>query len=115
MGKCRENDRKPQRCGRVVTIGRTEDIPPGRGATIKLKDGSEVAVVNRGGNFHAMENFCPHKGYPLADSEVDGNAIECRFHGWKFDVRTGECLTKKRCGIEVYEIEVENGRLKLRL
>ena len=88
MGKLRGNIRKPQREGRIVTVGREESVPPGRGATVKLKDGSELALFNVGGTFRAVENFCPHKGYPLADSRVAGNVLECEWHGWRFDVST---------------------------
>lgn len=108
MGKLYENKRKPIREDRKVTIGKVTDVPPGRGATVKLKNGKEVAVFNVGGNFHAIENFCPHKGYPLADSRLYGNIVECDLHAWRFDVRTGECFTKKGCSIESYEVLVED-------
>lgn len=113
MGKQRENARKPKREGRKITVGRADAVPPGRGATVKLKDGAEVALFNVNGNFHAVENFCPHKGYPLADSRLYGNIVECDLHGWRFDVRSGECFTKKDCSIEPYEVIVEDGMIKI--
>jgi NAD(P)H-dependent nitrite reductase small subunit len=113
MGKLYENKRKPQRTGRKVTVGRVSDVPQGRGATVKLKDGTEVALFNVGGKFYAIENFCPHKAYPLADSTVYGNTVECDLHGWRFDVRTGECFKKKGCSIESYEVIVEDEMIKI--
>ncbi len=113
MGKLYENKRKPNREGRKVTVGRAADVPPGRGATVKLKDGKEVALFNVKGNFHAIENFCPHKAYPLADSRLYGNIVECNLHAWRFDVRTGECFTKKGCSIESYEVVVEDEMIKI--
>ena len=113
MGKLYENKRKPTREGRKVTVGRITDIPQGRGATVKLKDGKEVALFNVNGNFHAIENFCPHKAYPLADSRLYGNIVECDLHAWRFDVRTGECFTKKGCSIESYEVVIEDEMIKI--
>lgn len=113
MGKLRMNRRKPARKGRTVTVGRISDVPPGRGATVQLKDGTEIALFNIDGEFHAVENFCPHKGYPLADSRVFGNVVECDLHGWRFDIRTGKCFTKKGCSIESYEVRVDDGMLKI--
>ena len=113
MGKHYENKRKPQRTGKLVTIGKAEAIPEGRGATVQLKDGSEVALFNAGGRFYAIENFCPHKGVPLADSRLYGNIVECDLHGWRFDVRSGECFTRKDCSIEKYEVVVEDGWIKI--
>ena len=113
MGKIYQNKRKPKREGKLVTIGKTEAVPPGRGATVKLKDGKEVALFNVNGNFYAIENFCPHKGYPLADSRVYGNFVECDLHGWRFDVRSGECFTKKSCSLDSYEVVIEDGWIKI--
>ncbi len=113
MGKLYENKRKPARTGNTVTVGRADAIPEGRGATVKLKDGAEVALFNVGGNFHAIENFCPHKGYPLADSRLYGNIVECDLHGWRFDVRSGKCAEKKNCSIESYEVKIEDGWIKI--
>jgi nitrite reductase/ring-hydroxylating ferredoxin subunit len=113
MSKYKENKRKPQRSGKLVTVGKYEDVPAGRSATVKLKDGTEVALFNIGGKFSAIENFCPHKGYPLADSRLYGNEVECDLHGWRFDVSTGECFTKKNCSLEAYEVVIEDGLIKI--
>lgn len=113
MAKVFGNRRKPKREGKKITVGRAEDVPPGRGATVKLKDGTEVALFNVGGNFHAVENFCPHKGYPLADSRLYGNTVECDLHGWRFDVRNGTCFTTPDCSIESYEVLIEDGMIKI--
>jgi nitrite reductase/ring-hydroxylating ferredoxin subunit len=113
MSKHRENRRKPKREGKKITVGRVEAVPPGRGATVKLKDGSEVALFNVNGNLHAIENFCPHKGFPLADSRLYGRIVECDWHGWRFDVASGECFTKKDCSLESYEVVIEDGWIKI--
>jgi hypothetical protein len=75
MGKLYENKRKPMRTGKKIIVGRKDSVPPGRGATVKLKDGGELALFNVGGDFYAIENFCPHKAYPLADSCLKGNSL----------------------------------------
>jgi nitrite reductase/ring-hydroxylating ferredoxin subunit len=113
MGKHYENRRKPVREGKKITVGKAEAVPPGRGATVQLKGGGELALFNVGGEFYAVENFCPHKGAPLADSRLYGNVVECDLHGWRFDVRNGECHTKKSCSIESYQVTVEDGWIKI--
>ena len=113
MGKLRENKRKPTRTGATIPVGKAESLPPGRGATVRLKDGSEVALFNVAGKFYAIENFCPHKGYPLADSQVYGNRVECNLHAWRFDVRDGKCEEKKGCSIESYDVEVVGGMIRI--
>ena len=113
MSKYRENKRQPKCAEKLITVGKVENVPPGRGATVKLKDGTEVALFKVGGTFHAIENFCPHKGYPLADSRLYGGIVECDLHGWRFDVSSGECLTKKDCSLESYEVVIEDGWIKI--
>lgn len=113
MGKIHENKRKPARAEKWTTVGRENEIPEGRGATVKLNDGAEIAVFNRSGTFYAIENFCPHKGRPLADSPLVGSAVECEFHGWRFDLQTGACFKRKDCSIESYAVTVEDGWIKI--
>ena len=104
--------RRPRRQGEWVTVGRAEQVPPGRGATVELKNGTELALYNVDGEFHAIENFCPHKGAPLADGRLCGHAVECDWHGWRFDVRTGQCLDN-RSGVESFEVRIEDGMIKI--
>jgi nitrite reductase/ring-hydroxylating ferredoxin subunit len=50
---------------------------------VTLSDGSE----------HAVPLVCPHQGLPLtAEPGADG-IIQCPWHGYRFDVRTGLCVS----------------------
>ncbi|HAF23146.1 MAG TPA: hypothetical protein DCK93_09605 [Blastocatellia bacterium] len=55
-----------------------------------------------------------HKGAPLAEGVgvLCGQVIECDWHGWQFDVRTGECLTVKE-RLETYEVVIEDRLVKI--
>src|SRR3954462_1430482 len=108
------NFKKPRRMGQLITVGRVEDVPLGRGATVELQNGMELALYNVGREFYAIENFCPHKGAPLADGHLSAHTIECDWHGWRFDLRTGECLTN-RSALETYEVVIEDGWIKIRV
>jgi nitrite reductase (NADH) small subunit/3-phenylpropionate/trans-cinnamate dioxygenase ferredoxin subunit len=105
--------KKRERTGEAVTVGRVEDVPPDRGATVELLDGRELALYNVGGTFYAIENFCPHRGAPLADGNLCGHIVECDWHGWRFDVQTGQCLTTRSGDVEAYEVLTEDGLLKI--
>ncbi|HYO92190.1 MAG TPA: Rieske 2Fe-2S domain-containing protein [Pyrinomonadaceae bacterium] len=93
-------------------VGRPEDVPDGRGATVELLDGTELALYNVGGEFFAIENFCPHKGAPLADGHLCGPSVQCDWHGWRFDLRTGQCLSNAS-RVEAYEVVIEDGQIKI--
>ena len=109
------NPRRPGREGTLITVGRVGDVPEGRGATVELNGGKELALYNVGGRLYAIENFCPHKGAPLADGDLCGAAVTCDWHGWRFDVTTGACLTRPDSRIETYEVVIEDGWIKIRI
>jgi nitrite reductase/ring-hydroxylating ferredoxin subunit len=102
----------PQRLARTIIVDRVENLPAGRCATIELPNGDELALYNVSGEFYATENCCPHKGAPLAEGSLCGHIIECGWHGWQFDVRSGECLTAGD-RLETYGVIIEDGVIKI--
>src|SRR3982074_3520658 len=40
----------------------------------------------------AMRDSCPHRGIPLSYGRLDGNVVECCYHGWRFDACSGQCV-----------------------
>lgn len=97
-----------------VTVCRVEDLPAGTCKAVDLSEGRELALYNVHGEFYATDNFCPHKGAPLAEGNLCGHVIECDWHGWEFDVRNGECLTVPE-RLSTYEVFVDEGLIKIRL
>jgi len=98
-----------------LTIGRVEDVPEDCGATVELEAGGELALFHTNGELYAIENFCPHKGAPLADGHLHGCFVECARHGWRFDLRSGQCLTERGADVEKYEVVIEDGWIKIRI
>ena len=96
----------------LVDAGRVADLTSGSCKTIDLPEGRELALYNGDGEFYATENFCPHKGAPLSAGILCEYTIECEWHGWQFDVRTGQCLTVSE-RLKTYEVVVEEGMIKV--
>jgi nitrite reductase (NADH) small subunit len=73
---------------RWIRITECSNIPPreGRAAAVGTQ---EIAIFNLGNRFVAVENQCPHRGGPLADGMVAGNAVVCPLHAWKFSLDSG--------------------------
>ena len=40
----------------------------------------------------ALRDLCPHRGIPLSAGWFDGETVQCRYHGWKFEPCGGQCL-----------------------
>jgi len=83
-------------------------LPPGACRRFALPNGDELAIYNVNGEFYATDNFCPHRGAALSDGAIVGHIVECGWHGWQFDVRTGECLTVTE-SIKTFRVKVEEG------
>lgn len=74
-----------------VKAGRAEEVPPGRTKLVRL--GSRpVLLANWGGRVFALDGLCPHQGKLLDGAAVWDHVLDCPWHHFQFDVRTGENL-----------------------
>jgi nitrite reductase/ring-hydroxylating ferredoxin subunit len=89
-----------------------EDLPVGSRKTVELPNEREIALYNTDGEIYAIENSCPHKGAPLSEGILCDRVIECDWHGWQFDLRSGECPTVPE-KIETYKVTVEEELVKI--
>ena len=69
------------------------EIPVGRARVAKL-EGKQLAVVRpTEDEVYAIDNRCPHEGYPLAQGKlIGGTLLMCRWHNFTFDLRSGRCI-----------------------
>ncbi len=93
-------------------VAAAASIAPGQGRTVYLR-GREYAVFNLEGEFHAIDNECPHRGAPLGAGTLDHGKVHCPLHGWAFDPRTGACETRLGCDVRHYPTRVEAGEVLL--
>jgi len=106
----------------VAAVG---DIPPGTRRLAQV-NGRAIVVFNLGGEFFALNNRCPHRGGSLCqgkqtglvESDGPGNyrysrpgeIIRCPWHGWEFDIRTGQSYCDpRRFRVKAYPAHVEPG------
>lgn len=78
-----------------VKLVAVEELQPGEMLQVSLFwDGveEEVALANTGGQIYAFKDICPHMNYPLSIGTLRGTKLECRGHGWFFDIRTGKAI-----------------------
>jgi nitrite reductase (NADH) small subunit/3-phenylpropionate/trans-cinnamate dioxygenase ferredoxin subunit len=78
---------------------------PGERRVLRL-GGREVALFNIDGTLHAIDNTCPHRWGPLGEGMLEGAVISCPWHGWRFDVRTGEGVSHRGLCVARYVVEV---------
>ena len=74
-----------------VKVATTDQVSPGQAKLVEA-NGTEIALFNIEGAFHAIDNNCTHVGGPLCEGELDGGEVTCPWHGAVFDVTTGKVL-----------------------
>lgn len=77
--------------GRWVRVASVRECPAGT-ARECLAAERIVALFNVGGTWHALDGVCPHQGGPLGRGTLAGSIVTCPWHGWQFDVRSGQHL-----------------------
>jgi nitrite reductase (NADH) small subunit len=87
-------------------IARVGDCPPGSGIECVV-DGQIVALFNVDGTYYACDGVCPHQGGPLAKGCLVGTVVTCPWHGWQFDVTTGEHATSRTIVQRRFPVRVE--------
>ena len=56
----------------------------------RLPRGVLVAIARLAdGTIAAFENVCPHMKGPLGEGKIRNGVVACPWHGFRFDVRTG--------------------------
>lgn len=91
-----------------------EDLAPGTAKLLKT-DAHRVALFRTDdGEVFAVDNACPHEGYPLVQGEVKGCTLTCQWHNFKFDLRNGACL-KGDEDVRHYATRVEDGVIEVDL
>jgi nitrite reductase/ring-hydroxylating ferredoxin subunit len=106
-------------------VGSVDDIPPGSRKVIEV-DGRQIGVFNVNGEYFAVLNRCPHQGGPLCSGRQTGflvaptpgdyqltrpgEVIRCPWHGWEFDLRTGQSWCEpSRVRVRRYDVSVQLG------
>lgn len=83
----------------------TEDVAEGSPEVTEI-DGVDVAIFSADGEYFAIENTCPHQGGPLGDGKVEDSCVYCPWHGWQFDLDSGEHVHGKETA-RTYDVRVE--------
>jgi len=107
----------------VATVA---EIPPGGRKLVSVR-GRPIAIFNLQGSFHGLLNRCPHQGGPMCEGIITGlveatipgeyrythrgEIIRCPWHGWEFDIRTGQSwCDPQKVNLRLYPIEVAPGQ-----
>jgi nitrite reductase/ring-hydroxylating ferredoxin subunit len=89
-----------------VKAASAHDLKPGDARVVEL-NGKPYALFNADGKYYCIDNVCLHRGGPLGEGFLDGTTVTCPWHGWQYDVTTGQCLTNPAAKMASYSVKVE--------
>jgi nitrite reductase/ring-hydroxylating ferredoxin subunit len=78
-------------------------------------NGRALCVANLDGAISVLNGVCPHEEGPLGEGTIENGCVICPWHGYAFNLRTGEATDDPALKAEVYESKLENGELRAKL
>jgi nitrite reductase/ring-hydroxylating ferredoxin subunit len=76
----------------------------------------EIALANTGDQIYAFRDICPHMNYPLSIGTLQGTRLECRGHGWLFELKDGKAIMPPiRKTLDRYQVKVVDGAIWVKL
>jgi nitrite reductase/ring-hydroxylating ferredoxin subunit len=72
-------------------------------------DGTPLAVFYHEGEVRAVDNRCPHMGFPLSEGTVDDGVLTCHWHHARFELACGDTFDPWADDVPTYPVEVRDG------
>ena len=91
----------------ALRVARLDDLPAGR-PTLVEANGLRLVLARVKDDVFACQDTCAHKGGPLSEGKLSGVRLACPWHGWMYDVRTGDCVFPGRgARVPSYPVRVD--------
>lgn len=101
-----------------ISVCPVNELELGAAKVVKGQDEGrryQIAVFRTDeGRFDAVDNLCPHEGYPLAQGYVKDCVLTCAWHNFKFKLEDGACI-KGDEAVAVYPTRVSEGMVEVGL
>ncbi len=78
-------------------------------------DGTPILLFRSGSQIYALAETCSHLGGPLSEGKLDGDVIQCPWHGSRFSLRDGHVVDGPAVHPQpCLEARVRNGQIEVR-
>jgi len=95
-------------------VGRADDLTEGEMQAFDV-GGTQIAVANVAGEFHAFGDTCTHLQCSLAEGDLEETTVTCPCHGSQFDVVSGQVLRGPAAvPVGSFEVRVEGANLEIK-
>jgi nitrite reductase/ring-hydroxylating ferredoxin subunit len=95
-----------------LRIAPAAELPDGSAARLDL-DGEPIAIFRDADELFALDAECLHMGGPLEEGEVEAGVVVCPWHGWRYDLCSGERLDRVGSPLRTFSVRVRDGWIEL--
>lgn len=93
---------------RFVRAGRLDEIRAA-GCRVVQAGGHTVALFAHGDEIYAVDNRCPHMGFPLDKGTVNEGILTCHWHHARFDLHSGGTFDQFADDVRIFPVEIRDG------
>jgi nitrite reductase/ring-hydroxylating ferredoxin subunit len=91
-----------------VRAARLEDVRAERRLSVRVA-GHSLALFFHDGRVYAVDNRCPHMGFPLHRGTVRDGILTCHWHHARFDLESGGTFDQFADEARVFAVEIREG------
>ncbi len=93
-----------------VSVARYEDLQ-GKGSITVHPNGKAIVLFLYGDRVYAVDNRCPHMGFPLDKGSVENGILTCHWHHARFDLASGGAFDLWADDIDAFPVELRDGEI----
>ena len=93
-----------------VSVARYEDLR-GKGSITVHPNGKAIVLFLYGDRVYAVDNRCPHMGFPLDKGSVENGILTCHWHHARFDLASGGAFDLWADDIDAFPVEMRDGEI----
>ena len=93
-----------------VPVARYEDLR-GKGSITVHPNGKAIVLFLYGDRVYAVDNRCPHMGFPLDKGSVENGILTCHWHHARFDLASGGAFDLWADDIDAFPVEMRDGEI----
>ena len=83
------------------------------GRTVVSENGKAIALFYHRGEIHAVDNRCPHMGFPLTRGTVEDGVLTCHWHHARFELEEGDTFDPWADDVQTFPVELRDGTVYL--
>lgn len=116
-------------------VATEDELDDGDRIVVQL-EGRDIGVFKLDGEYRAYTSWCAHQGGPACEGRIsgtteanydrethevetnwikEGEILLCPWHGWEFDIRTGQALPREDVKLPSCPVRVEDGNVVVSL